>query len=127
MSVVALVPRLIASRPAPDGVIMSGDFVRGPGASLAGGIRVDCRLRQYQGAYKISDIVIDGLSMAISGRSEIEDVAECNGPAAAGHTRSNATAGGQRAAALVSCSLDVDVYLYLFHEVEMTWESMIGF
>ena len=84
MSVVALVPRLIASRPAPDGVIMSGDFVRGPGASLAGGIRVDCRLRQYQGAYKISNIVIDGLSMAISGRSEIEDVAECNGPAVAG-------------------------------------------
>jgi ABC-type transporter MlaC component len=42
-------------------------------------VRVDWRLRPHQHAYKITDIIIDGVSMASSGRSELEGVAERNG------------------------------------------------
>jgi phospholipid transport system substrate-binding protein len=72
-----VVPRIISSRPAPDGAIVSSEFVRGP--STGGAIRVDWRLSECAGTYKISDIVIDGLSMAANGRSELEGVAERNG------------------------------------------------
>jgi phospholipid transport system substrate-binding protein len=72
-------PRVIGSRSAPDGAVVSSEFVRGPGRSIGGGIRVDWRLSERDGTYKISDIVIDGLSMAAHGRSELEGVAERNG------------------------------------------------
>jgi ABC-type transporter MlaC component len=36
-------------------------------------------LSEREGKYKISDIVIDGLSMAANGRSEVEGVAARNG------------------------------------------------
>jgi phospholipid transport system substrate-binding protein len=72
-----VVPRVIGSRLDPDGAIVSSEFVR---AGYAGTIRVDWRLsREHDGAYRVSDIVIDGLSMAINGRSELEGVAERNG------------------------------------------------
>jgi phospholipid transport system substrate-binding protein len=72
-----VVPRVIGSRLDPNGAIVSSEFV---GAGNAGAIRVDWRLsREHDGAYRISDIVIDGLSMAVNGRSEIEGVAERNG------------------------------------------------
>jgi phospholipid transport system substrate-binding protein len=71
------VPRVIGSRLDPNGAIVSSEFVR---AGSAGAIRVDWRLsRERDGAYRISDIVIDGLSMAVNGRSELEGVAERNG------------------------------------------------
>jgi phospholipid transport system substrate-binding protein len=74
-----VVPRVIGSRLAPDGAIVSSEFVRGSGPSPAGAIRVDWRLSERDGTYKISDIVIDGLSMAANGRSELEGVAARNG------------------------------------------------
>ena len=67
-------PRVIGSRPDSDGVIVYSEFSRGSGA-----IRVDWHLRPHQHAYKITDIIIDGVSMAASGRSELEGVAERNG------------------------------------------------
>jgi len=67
-------PRVIGSRPDSDGVTVSSEFSPGSGA-----IRVDWRLRPHQHAYKITDIIIDGVSMAASGRSELEGVAERNG------------------------------------------------
>jgi phospholipid transport system substrate-binding protein len=42
-------------------------------------IKVDWRLTERDGVYKISDVIIDGLSMAVTGRSELEGVAERNG------------------------------------------------
>ena len=42
-------------------------------------IRIDWRLRNHHHSYKVTDIIIDGLSMAANGRSEIEGVAERNG------------------------------------------------
>jgi len=67
-------PRVIGSRPDSDGVIVYSEFSPG-----SGGVRVDWRLRPHQHAYKITDIIIDGVSMASSGRSELEGVAERNG------------------------------------------------
>jgi phospholipid transport system substrate-binding protein len=72
-------PRVIGSRIEPDGAIVSSEFRRGAGPSTAGSIRVDWRLTACDGVYKISDIIIDGLSMAANGRSELEGVAQRNG------------------------------------------------
>jgi phospholipid transport system substrate-binding protein len=75
-----VVPRVIGSRIDPDGAIVSSQFVRGSGPANSSAIRVDWRLsREPDGAYRISDIIIDGLSMAANGRSELEGVAERNG------------------------------------------------
>jgi phospholipid transport system substrate-binding protein len=74
-----VVPRVIGSRLVPDGAIVSSEFVRGFGSSPAGSIRVDWRLSVRDSTYKISDIVIDGLSMAANGRSQLEGVAARNG------------------------------------------------
>jgi phospholipid transport system substrate-binding protein len=74
-----VVPRVIGSRIDPDGAIVSSEFVRGSGPANPGAVRVDWRLtRERDGAYRISDIIIDGLSMAANGRSELEGVAERN-------------------------------------------------
>jgi phospholipid transport system substrate-binding protein len=67
-------PRVLGSRPDPDGAIVASEF-----NGRSGGIRVDWRLRNHHHAYKITDIIIDGLSMAANGRSELEGVAERNG------------------------------------------------
>ena len=67
-------PRVIGSRPDPAGVIVASEF-----GGRSGVVRVDWRLRPHHHAYKITDLVIDGLSMAANGRSEIEGVAERNG------------------------------------------------
>ena len=75
-----VVPRVTGSRIDPDGAIVTSQFVRGSGPANSGAIRVDWRLsREPDGAYRISDIIIDGLSMAANGRSELEGVAERNG------------------------------------------------
>jgi phospholipid transport system substrate-binding protein len=75
-----VVPRVIGSRIDPDGAIVSSEFVGGSGPAGSGAVRVDWRLsRERDGAYRISDIIIDGLSMAANGRSELEGVAERNG------------------------------------------------
>ena len=70
-------PCVIGSRPDPDGAIVSSQIVRGSGAYQP--IRVDWRLTAQNGSYKVSDIVIDGLSMAANGRSQLEGVVERNG------------------------------------------------
>jgi phospholipid transport system substrate-binding protein len=67
-------PRVIGNRPEPDGVIIYSEFSHGSGV-----IRVDWHLRPHHHAYKITDIVIDGVSMAADGRSELQGVAERNG------------------------------------------------
>ena len=67
-------PRVIGSRPDPGGVIVYSEFSRGSGA-----IRVDWRLRPFHHAYKVTDIIIGGVSMATDGRAELEGVAERNG------------------------------------------------
>jgi phospholipid transport system substrate-binding protein len=76
------VPRVIGSRLDPDGAVVSSEIIRtpsvGPGRT-PGAIRVDWRLTARDGMYKICDIIIDGLSMAANGRTELEGVAQRNG------------------------------------------------
>jgi phospholipid transport system substrate-binding protein len=68
--------RVTGSRPDGDGEIVSSEIIRGGTAQT---IPIDWRLIWQDGAYKISDVVIDGLSMAVSGRTELEGVVERNG------------------------------------------------
>jgi phospholipid transport system substrate-binding protein len=70
-------PSVTACRPYPDGAIVSSKIIRGSGAYQP--IQVDWRLTAQNGSYKVSDIVIDGLSMAANGRSQLEGVVERNG------------------------------------------------
>jgi phospholipid transport system substrate-binding protein len=67
-------PRVTGSRLEPGGVIVTSEF-----SGRSGEVRVDWRLRPFHHAYKITDIIIDGVSMAASGRSDLEGVAERNG------------------------------------------------
>ena len=67
-------PRVTGSRLEPDGAIVVSQF-----SGRSGVIRVDWRLRNHHHSYKVTDIIIDSLSMAANGRSEIEGVAEPNG------------------------------------------------
>ena len=55
------------SRPAPDGVIVTSRISPRQGAAIA----VDWRLGISDGVYKIEDVAIDGVSMALAQRSEI--------------------------------------------------------
>jgi phospholipid transport system substrate-binding protein len=76
--------RAIGSRPEPDGVIVSSELTPEAGAWAGHGstlhpIRVDWRLSARDGMYKISDVIIDGLSMAANGRSQLEGVVQRNG------------------------------------------------
>ena len=72
--------RVVSSRPEPDGVIVSTEIIREPGAWQTHGlIRIDWRLSARDGVFKISDVIIDGLSVAANGRSQLEGVVERNG------------------------------------------------
>jgi phospholipid transport system substrate-binding protein len=68
--------RVIGSRLEAGGTIVSSVIIRG---QTVRPIKVDWRLTERGGVYKISDVIIDGLSMAVTGRSEFEGVAERNG------------------------------------------------
>jgi ABC-type transporter MlaC component len=70
-------PSVTSCRSDPDGAIVSGKIIRGSGGYQP--IQVDWRLTVQNGSYRISDIVIDGLSMAANGRSQLEGVVERNG------------------------------------------------
>jgi len=77
-------PRVTGSRADPGGTIVSSEIIRGSGlwaggSSMAQPIRIDWRVTGQNGLYKISDVIIDGLSMAANGRSQLEGVVERNG------------------------------------------------
>ena len=76
--------RVLSSRPELDAVIVSSELTHETGSWAGHGpmphpIRVDWRLSTRDGTYKISDVVIDGLSMAANGRSQMEGVVQRNG------------------------------------------------
>jgi phospholipid transport system substrate-binding protein len=64
------------SRSDGDGVIVSTDVIS-PGA--ASPLRIDLRLVNDNGAYKISDVIVEGVSMAVTQRSEFASVVQRNG------------------------------------------------
>jgi phospholipid transport system substrate-binding protein len=68
--------RVTATRAAPDGELVSSEIIRGNGQPPA---RVDWLLTPENGAYKISDVIVEGVSMAVTQRSEFASVIQRNG------------------------------------------------
>jgi len=68
--------RVVGKRLDPLGLIVMSQIVRPQGAAA---IPVDWRLSVSDGVYKVSDIVIDGISMAATQRSEFAQAIQRNG------------------------------------------------
>jgi phospholipid transport system substrate-binding protein len=68
------------SRSDGDGVIVSTDVASPGGASP---LKIDWRLVKDNGAYKINDVIVEGVSMAVTQRSEFASIVQRNG----GHVR----------------------------------------
>ena len=64
------------SRSDGDGAIVSTDVIS-PGSTSP--LRMDWRLVNDNGAYKINDVIIEGVSMAVTQRSEFASVIQRNG------------------------------------------------
>jgi len=72
--------RVDGSRTDPAGVIVTSQIIRPQGPP----IEVDWRLAVSDGRYKISDVSIDGVSMALTQRSEFAEIVRRNGGRVAG-------------------------------------------
>jgi phospholipid transport system substrate-binding protein len=68
--------RVTGSRPGPDGQLVSSEIIRTNGQPPA---RVDWLLTPHGDAYKISDVIVEGISMAVTQRSEFGSVIQRNG------------------------------------------------
>jgi len=68
--------KVTGSRPDADGAIVSSQIIRPTGAQP---VKVDWRLTGRNGVYKISDVSVDGISMAVTQRSEFASVIQHNG------------------------------------------------
>jgi phospholipid transport system substrate-binding protein len=68
--------KVTGSRPEADGAIVSSQIIRPAGAAP---VKVDWRLTDRTGNYKISDVSVDGISMAVTQRSEFASVIQHNG------------------------------------------------
>lgn len=73
--------RVTGSRRAPDGELVASEIIRSDGRPPA---RVDWMLTAENGAYKISDVIVEGISMAVTQRSEFASVIQRNGGQVAG-------------------------------------------
>jgi len=72
--------RVIGSRTEPEGAIVSGEIIRPQGPT----IKVDWRLTTRNGVYKITDVIVDGVSMALTQRAEFAGLIQRNGGQLAG-------------------------------------------
>ena len=68
--------KISGSRPEQDAVIVSSDVIT-PGAPQP--LKVDWRLVNDDGAYKIRDVIVEGVSMAVTQRSEFASVIQRHG------------------------------------------------
>jgi phospholipid transport system substrate-binding protein len=68
--------KVTGSRPEADGAIVSSQILRPAGQAP---VKVDWRLSGRNGAYKIADVSVDGISMAVTQRSEFASVIQHNG------------------------------------------------
>ncbi len=68
--------RVTGTRPAPDGELVSSEIERPNGQPPA---RVDWLLTPHDGTYKISDVMVEGVSMATTQRSEFASVIQRHG------------------------------------------------
>jgi phospholipid transport system substrate-binding protein len=68
--------RVTGTRTAPDGQMVSSEIIRTDRRPPA---RVDWLLTPHNGSYKISDVIVEGISMAVTQRSEFASVIQRNG------------------------------------------------
>jgi len=68
--------KVTGSRPDADGPIVSSQILRPTGAAP---VKVEWRLIERNGVYKISDVSVDGISMAVTQRAEFASVIQHNG------------------------------------------------
>lgn len=68
--------KISGSRPDQDGVVVSTDVIT-PGAPQP--LKLDWRLVSDDGAFKISDVIVEGVSMAVTQRSEFASVIQRHG------------------------------------------------
>jgi phospholipid transport system substrate-binding protein len=68
--------RVTGSRRAPDGELVASEIIRSDGRPPA---QVEWLLTPENGAYKINDVIIEGISMAVTQRSEFAAVIQRNG------------------------------------------------
>ena len=68
--------KVTGSRPGPEGAIVSSEIVRPTGAPP---VKVEWQLTDRNGAYKINDVAVDGISMAVTQRSEFASVIQRSG------------------------------------------------
>jgi phospholipid transport system substrate-binding protein len=81
------VPRVTGSRLDPEGAVVSSQInIANGGGPRAGGhgptvlpIKVDWRLTAQNGSYKINDVIVDGISMAVTQRFEFTSAIERDG------------------------------------------------
>lgn len=68
--------RVTGSRTSAEEAIVASEIIRPTGAPP---VKVDWHLTDRNGAYKISDVTVDGISMAVTQRSEFASVIQRNG------------------------------------------------
>jgi phospholipid transport system substrate-binding protein len=73
--------RVTGSRTSAEEAVVASEIVRPTGTPP---VKVDWHLTDRNGAYKISDVTVDGISMAVTQRSEFASVIQRNGGQVAG-------------------------------------------
>jgi phospholipid transport system substrate-binding protein len=68
--------KVTGSRADSDGAVVASEIVRPTGAPP---VKVEWRLTDQHGTYKIRDVAVDGISMAVTQRSEFASVIQRNG------------------------------------------------
>ena len=68
--------KVTGSRPDSGGTIVASEIIRPTGAPP---VKVDWHLTDRDGAYKINDVAVDGISMAVTQRSEFASVIQRSG------------------------------------------------
>ena len=68
--------RVTGSRTSAEEAVVASEIIRPTGAPP---VKVDWHLTDRNGAYKISDVTVDGISMAVTQRSEFASVIQRNG------------------------------------------------
>src|ERR1700738_998778 len=68
--------KVTGSRADPEGAIVASEIIRPTGAPP---VKVEWRLTDQHGTYKIRDVAVDGISMAVTQRSEFSSVIQRNG------------------------------------------------
>jgi phospholipid transport system substrate-binding protein len=68
--------KVTGSRPGPEGAIVASEIVRPTGGPP---VKVEWHLTDRDGIYKINDVAVDGISMAVTQRSEFAAVIQRSG------------------------------------------------